>query len=64
VLEAVAKISTPSEDYVTVAFDERRKVLTFVDDVSPKKVPTLKQFAAQLELVAHLVEINEKFNHT
>jgi hypothetical protein len=64
VLEAVANISTPSEDYVTVAFDERRKVLTYVDDVSPKRIPSLKQFAAQLELVAHLVEVNEKVNHT
>ena len=62
-IEAVSKVSRPSEDYVAVAYDARRKALIYMDDVSPQKVPSLKQFAVQLELVARLVEINEQVNH-
>ena len=62
-IEAVSKVSRPSEDYVAVAYDARRKVLVYMDDVSPQKVPSLKQFTVQLELVTRLVEINEQVNH-
>ena len=62
VIALVSNVSTPSEDYVTVAFDARRKVLTYTDDVSPRSVPSAKQFRAQLDLVVRLVEINTEVN--
>jgi Tol biopolymer transport system component len=62
VIAAVAKVSTPSEDYVTVAYDAGRKVLTYSDDVSPRSVPTPQQFLAQLDLVARLAVINTEVN--
>lgn len=62
VIDAVAKVSTPTEDYVTVAFDARRNILTYTDDVSPKSVPSRQRFEVQLELLTRLVEINEKVN--
>jgi hypothetical protein len=62
VIDAVSAVSTPSEDYVTVAYDARRKALTYTDDVSPKSVPTGEQFRAQLDLVIRLVEINAVVN--
>ena len=62
VIALVSNVSTPSEDYVTVAFDARRKVLTYSDDVSPRSIPSAKQFRAQLDLVVRLVEINTEVN--
>lgn len=62
VIDAVSRVSAPTEDYVTVAFDARRKVLTYTDDVSPKSVPTGEKFVAQLALVGRLVEINARAN--
>jgi len=62
VLAAVAAVSAPTECYVTVQYEARRKVLTFTDDVSPRRIPSHEQFAAQLLLVARLAEINEQVN--
>lgn len=64
VIEAVSRVSTPSEDFVTVAYDARRKALTYTDDVSPKSVPAGEQFRAQLDLVIRLVEINAVVNRS
>lgn len=58
VLDAVSAVSAPTQDYVTVAYEARRKILTYTDDVSPRRVPSHKDFAVQLELVARLAEVN------
>lgn len=62
VIEAVSRVSAPSEDYVTVAYDARRKALIYTDDVSPKSVPVGEKFVAQLALFTRLVEINARVN--
>jgi hypothetical protein len=62
VLAEVAAVSAPTDCYVTVEYEARRKVLTFTDDVSPRRVPSHEQFTAQLLLVARLAEINEQVN--
>ncbi|MEN9402305.1 MAG: hypothetical protein RL091_1008 [Verrucomicrobiota bacterium] len=62
VVEAVSRVSAPTEDYLTVAFDARRQVLTYTDDVSPRSVPSADKFRAQLALVVRLVETNALVN--
>ena len=62
VLEAVSKVSTPTEGYVTVAYDARRQVLTYTDDVSPRWLPSPEAFAMQLVLAARLAAINAQVN--
>lgn len=62
VLDAVSAVSAPTNYYETVAYDARRQVLTYTDDVSPHSIPSSKKFAAQLDLVAYLVEINAQVN--
>jgi hypothetical protein len=62
VLAAVSAVSAPTQGYVTVEYEARRKTLTYTDDVSPHKIPSPTQFAAQLELVARLAEINAHAN--
>jgi len=63
VLAAVSTVSAPTQTYVTVEYQARRQTLTYTDDVSPRRIPSHKQFAAQLELVARLAEVNEQVNH-
>lgn len=62
VLAIVSAVSAPTRDYVTVAYEARRKTLTYTDDVSPRRVPSQEQFAAQLASVARLAEVNEQLN--
>jgi hypothetical protein len=62
VLDAVSAVSSPTRDYVTVAYDARRRSLTYTDDVSPRRISSRERFAAQLALVARLAEINAQVN--
>jgi hypothetical protein len=62
VLAGVAAVSTPTQDYVTVAYEARRKTLTYTDDMTPRQIPSRAQFAAQLELVTRLAEVNDRVN--
>lgn len=62
VIAHVAGVSSPSDSYVTVKYDTRRKILTYTDDISPKSIPTREQFEAQLALTARLATINEQVN--
>lgn len=62
VLAGVAAVSAPTQDYVTVAYEARRKTLTYTDDMTPRRIPSHARFAAQLELVARLAEVNDQVN--
>jgi hypothetical protein len=62
VLSDIAAVNTPTQPYVTVAYDARQKTLTYTDDMTPRKIPTREQFAAQLKLVARLADINSQVN--
>ncbi len=62
VLAAVSSVSAPTQPYVTVQYAARRQTLTYTDDVSPRRIPSHKQFAAQLALVARLAEVNQQVN--
>jgi hypothetical protein len=62
VLSAIAAVNIPTQPYVTVAYEARQKKLTFTDDMTPQKLPTPEQFAAQLKLVARLTEVNDLVN--
>jgi hypothetical protein len=62
VLLAVEGVSARTANYVTVDYDCRLKTLTYIDDVSPKWVPSPAAYAKQLDLVARLVEINKHVN--
>ncbi|CAG0937011.1 hypothetical protein TFLX_05914 [Thermoflexales bacterium] len=62
VLSAVAAVSTPTQPYVTVAYEARQKTLTYTDDMTPRQIPSRAQFTAQLELVARLAEVNDRVN--
>jgi hypothetical protein len=62
VLDAVSAVSAPTQGYVTVAYEARRQVLTYTDDVSPRRIPSSDLFAAQLELVTRLAEVNAQLN--
>ena len=62
VLDAVSTVSAPTQGYVTVQYEARRRTLTYTDDVSRRRIPSHEQFAAQLELVARLAEVNAQVN--
>ncbi len=62
VLAAVAVVSAPTKGYVTVKYEAIMQKLTFMDDVSPGKIPSLQKYNQQLALVAHLVEVNNQVN--
>ena len=62
VLDSVSTVSSPTQGYVTVQYEARRQTLTYTDDVSPRQIPSHEQFAAQLELVARLAEVNAQVN--
>ena len=61
-LSAVAAVSVPTQPYVTVAYEARQKTLTYTDDMTPRQIPSRAQFAAQLELVTRLAEVNDRVN--
>ncbi len=58
----VEAVSAPTTDYVTVAYESRRKTLTYTDDVSPRWIASHDQFTKQLALTARLSQINERVN--
>jgi hypothetical protein len=62
VLAAVGRVSAPTTSYVTVRYEASRQVLTYMDDVAPRLIPSHAQFAAQLALVAQLAAINQQVN--
>jgi hypothetical protein len=62
VLAEIAGVNSPTQPYVTVAYDARQKILTYTDDMTPHKLPTREQFAAQLKLVARLADVNQQVN--
>jgi hypothetical protein len=62
VLDQVGRVSSPTDSYVTVRYETRRNVLTYTDDVSPKKIPSREQFEAQLALAARLATLNQQVN--
>lgn len=62
VLQAVSGVSAPTDSYVTVGYEARRQRLTYTDDVSPGKVPSLQHYAKQLALLDHLVAVNAIVN--
>lgn len=62
VLTAVDRVSAPTSSYVTVQYEAQWQRLTYTDDVSPEKIPSLQHYTRQLELVAHLVEVNNQPN--
>lgn len=63
-LAEIAAVSAPTQDYVTVAYAARRQLLIYTVDVSPRRTPSPKDFAAQLALVARLVQVNAQVNAT
>lgn len=62
VLSDIAAVNSPTQPYVIVAYDARQKTLTYTDDMTPRKIPTREQFAAQLKLVARLADVNRQAN--
>jgi hypothetical protein len=62
VLHAVGAVSSATASYVTVNYDGRRKTLTYVDDITPKTIPSSEAYAMQLELVARLAAIGRQVN--
>ncbi|MCF0075674.1 hypothetical protein LZD49_34700 [Dyadobacter sp. CY261] len=62
VLQTVSEVSAPTQSYVTIRYQARSQRLTYTDDVSPEKVPSLEHYALQLALVDHLVAINTSVN--
>jgi hypothetical protein len=61
-LDLVAEVNVASYSYVVAAYDARTKILTYTDDVSPRRVPTPDHFARELDLVARLAAINAASN--
>ncbi|GAB3942198.1 hypothetical protein GCM10028805_06440 [Spirosoma harenae] len=62
VLQAVRGVSAQTDSYVTVQYEARTQRLTYTDDVSPQKVPSLQHYAKQLDLLDHLVRVNALVN--
>jgi hypothetical protein len=61
-LAAVAAVSAPTKGYVTVKYEAIMQKLTFMDDVSPGKIPSLQKYNQQLALVTHLAKVNNQVN--
>jgi hypothetical protein len=62
VIAQVGRVSSPTDSYVTVKYETKRGILTYTDDVSPKRIPSREQFEAQLALAAVLATLNEQVN--
>ena len=61
-LDLIAAVNVASYSYVVAAYDAGTKVLTYTDDVSPRRVPMPDHFTRQLDLVARLAAINAAVN--
>ena len=62
VVAEVEAMSAPTTYYVTVAYESRRRTLTYTDDVSPQRISSRDQFTKKLALAVRLSQINERVN--
>jgi len=46
----------------TLAYAARQKRLSWSEDIQPRRAPTPEQFAARIELIARIAEINEQID--